>query len=131
MVLASGGYPLLNAMWTMFIFFGWVIWVWLLFTVFSDLFRRDDVSGGGKAGWVLFMLVLPFVGVLVYLIGQGSAMGARQSERQQAAVRRYETAQHNGSNGQSASEISKAKDLLDSGTITTDEFETLKRKALA
>src|SRR4051794_21243856 len=132
MELASSGYPLANAMWTMFVFFAWVIWIWLLFTVFGDLFRRQDVSGWGKAGWTAFMLVLPFVGVLTYLIVQGSDMGQRQSEREQAALRRYETAAHNGStNGHTATEISEAKDLLDSGAITTDEYETLKRKALA
>src|SRR4051812_37970673 len=133
MELASSGYPLANAMWTMFVFFAWVIWIWLLFTVFSDLFQRRDVSGWGKAGWTAFMLVLPFVGVLTYLIVQGSDMGQRQSDRQQAALRKYETAAHNGAatNGHTVSDITEAKGLLDSGAITTDEYETLKRKALA
>src|SRR3954447_6345539 len=133
MVLASSGYPLANAMWTMFVFFACVIWISLLFPVFSDLFRRHDVSGWAKAGWTAFMLVLPFVGVLTYLIVQGTDMGQRQSEREQAALRRYETPSHNGatSNGHTAHEITEAKGLLDSGAITTDEYEVLKRKALA
>src|SRR3954454_23709387 len=99
MIEASSGYPLANAMWTMFVFFAWVIWIWLLITVFSDLFSRQDVSGWGKAGWTALLLVLPFLGVLVYLIGQGGSMGERAAKRQaaaeQAAYRRYE-ATHNG-----------------------------------
>lgn len=130
MVLADSGYPLLNAMWTMFIFFAWIIWLWLLFTVFADLFRRKDVSGWGKAGWTVFLLVLPFIGVLVYLIGQGSAMGQRQSDRAQSAAPYQAAPSANGANGQAA-EISRAKDLLDSGAIDQDEYDTLKRKALA
>ena len=79
MVLADSGYPLANAMWTMFVFFALVIWLWLLFAVFADLFRRKDVSGWGKAGWVVLVLVLPFIGVLIYLITQGDAMGERHA----------------------------------------------------
>ena len=132
MILADSGYPLANAMWTMFVFFAWVLWIWLLFMVFADLFRRKDVSGWGKAGWIVFVLVLPFIGVLTYLIAQGSAMSARQAEREQAQRSQYGARTSPSTpNGHSASEISQAKGLLDSGAINQDEYETLKRKALA
>src|SRR3954453_24268921 len=68
---ADNGYPLLDVMWTMFAFFMWMIWIWLLVSIFSDLFRRPDLSGWGKAGWTALVLVLPFIGVFVYLISQG------------------------------------------------------------
>ena len=136
-VLAASSYPLLNAFWTMLIFFAWVIWIWLLITIFSDLFRRHDVSGWGKAGWTAFMLVLPFVGVLVYMISQGQAMSERRLADAQAQQQGFDsyvrsvaaTSATNGSGG--AAEIAKAKELLDSGAITPTEFESIKQKALA
>ena len=90
-VLAASSYPLLNAFWTMLIFFAWVIWIWLLITIFSDLFRRHDVSGWGKAGWTAFMLVLPFVGVLVYMISQGQAMSERRLADAQAQQQGFDS----------------------------------------
>lgn len=135
-VFASTDYPLLNVMWTMVVFFMWVLWIWLLITVFSDLFRRHDVSGWGKAGWTVMMLVLPFLGVFIYLISQGHAMQDRAMADQKASKAQFDdyvrsvSANGNG-NGHSASEIGQAKQLLDSGAITTDEYETLKAKALA
>src|SRR5215211_8457519 len=72
-VLAAD-YPFLDILWTMLVFFGWVIWFWLLITVFSDLFRRHDTSGWGKAGWTVLLLVLPFVGVLIHMVAQGKHM---------------------------------------------------------
>ena len=83
MIEAASSYPLLDAFWTMIIFFAWVIWFWMLIVIFSDLFRRSDVSGWGKAGWFVLILFLPYIGVLVYLIAQGKHMAER---RQQDAI---------------------------------------------
>jgi hypothetical protein len=80
-VLLAADYPFLNIVWTMLVFFGLVIWLRLLFTVFADLFSRTDISGGGKAAWSVFAIVLPFVGVLVYLSSQGAQMAERMAER--------------------------------------------------
>jgi len=133
-VLASTDYPLASVMWTMVVFFMWILWIWLLITIFSDLFRRRDVSGWGKAGWTVMLLVLPFLGVFIYLISQGHAMQDRAMADQKASKAQFDdyvrSVSSNG-NGHSASEIGQAKRLLDSGAITTDEFETLKAKALA
>ena|SRR5947208_15177551 len=130
---ASSSYPLANAIWTMFVFFAWVIWIWLLITVFMDLFRRHDVSGWGKAGWVALLLVLPFVGVMIYLIAQSKGMAERREAEAQAAQKSFDSyvrsVSPNGHNA--ASEIGQAKDLLDAGSITQDEFDKLKAKALA
>jgi hypothetical protein len=129
-VLLAADYPFLNILWTMIIFFAWVAWFWILITCFGDLFRRHDIGGWGKAAWVVFLIVLPFLGVLVYLIAQHDGMRERsvkQAETQQAAFNRYvrETA------GGSAAEIDKAKQLLDSGAITQVEFDAIKAKALS
>ena len=125
-VLADGNdYPLLDLMWTMFIFFMWVIWIWLLISIFSDLFRRKDLSGWGKAGWTLFVLVLPFLGVLIYLIVNGKGMAERNVKQAQEQVQAAAAIA-----GPSA-QIASAKDLLDQGAISQEEFEALKRKALA
>jgi hypothetical protein len=133
MVLAAD-YPLLNAFWTMMIFFLWVLWFWLLITVFVDLFRRHDMSGWVKALWVIFVIVLPFLGVFVYLISQGRHMAERSDREAQAAQARFDdriktVAGANG--GGAASEIEKASQLLASGAITQAEYDALKQKALA
>jgi Short C-terminal domain/Phospholipase_D-nuclease N-terminal len=125
-------YPLLNIIWTMLVFFGLLIWLRLLFTVFADLFRRHDISGWSKAGWTLFAIVLPFVGVLVYLGTQGEGIAERNAELARAQKARLddyvrETA---GSSGPTA-EIAKAKELLDSGAISQAEFDRVKQKALS
>jgi Phospholipase_D-nuclease N-terminal len=77
--LADSSYPLLNIFWTMFIFFLWVIWIWILIMVFIDIFRSHDLSGGAKALWFLFVLFIPLIGVLVYLIARGGSMGERRA----------------------------------------------------
>jgi len=133
MLEASSSYPLANALWTMFVFFAWVIWIWLLFTIFADLFRRHDTSGWSKAGWTLLLLCLPFVGVMIYLIVESKGMAERRVAETQAAQQSFDsyvrTVSGNGHN--SAQQIGQAKELLDSGSLTKDEFETLKAKALA
>jgi hypothetical protein len=131
-LLLAADYPFLDVMLSMFVFFLWILWFWLLFTVFADIFRRRDISGLGKTGWILFCIFLPFLGVFIYLISQGQHMAERnmaQVQAQQAATDQYvrETA---GSAG-AAGEIERAKNLLDSGAITQDEFNAIKQKALA
>jgi hypothetical protein len=132
MLLASS-YPFLDVLWTMFIFFLWVIWFWLLFTVFVDVFRRHDISGGKKTLWLIFVIILPFLGVFIYIITQNDGMTQRNIERAQAQrsqMDQYvrETA---GASGGAAAEIDTAKQLLDQGAITQAEFDSLKQKALA
>jgi hypothetical protein len=83
MVLADSSYPLLNIFWSMFIFFLWVIWIWVLIWVFIDIFRNHDLSGGAKALWFVFVLFIPLIGVLVYLIAHGGSMGERSAGRAQ------------------------------------------------
>jgi ABC-type Fe3+ transport system permease subunit len=116
----------------MLIFFAWVIWFWLLITVFGDIFRRRDTSGGSKVLWSIFVILLPFLGVFAYMLANHEGMAernVRQAQAQQAQFDQYvrETA---GSGG-AAAEIEKAKALLDSGAITQAEFDALKQKALA
>jgi hypothetical protein len=129
----SSGYPLFELFWTMFIFFAFVLWIWLLIVVFGDLFRRSDIGGWGKAAWTVFLIALPYLAVLVYLIVEGRAMGERRREEAADArahfesdVRTIATDRRRGP----ADEIATAKRLLDHGDITRDEYETLKRKAL-
>jgi hypothetical protein len=130
MVFAAD-YPFLDIFWTMLLFFCWVAWIWMLVIILSDVFRRD-VSGWTKAGWSLFLIVLPFLGAFVYLIAHGKDMGERRLDYAQVTRARYDDhARTVASNGGAAGEIAKAKGLLDSGTITPQEFETLKAKALA
>jgi len=131
-VIASS-YPFADAMWTMLIFFVWILWFWLLFTVWFDVFRRHDISGWGKAGWLIFTIVLPFLGVFVYVIVENDGMTKRSQERAQAQQNELDdyvraTA---GGGGDATAQIEKAKSLLDSGTITQAEFDSLKQKALA
>jgi len=133
MVLAAD-YPLLNAFWTMMIFFLWVLWFWLLITVFTDLFRRNDMSGWVKALWAVFVIVLPYLGVFVYLIANGRHMAERSVRDAQVAQDQFDDHIRSvaGGNGSGpASEIQKANQLLASGAITQAEYDSIKQKALA
>src|SRR5262245_35807311 len=128
----AADYPFADLMWTMFVFFLWVIWFWLLITVFADVFRRHDIGGGAKTLWIIFVIVLPFLGVFVYLISQHDKMADRnvqQARDSQAQVDEYVRSVAGG--GGPAAEIDTAKQLLDSGAITQTEFDSLKAKALA
>jgi len=130
--LTATDYPFLDILGTMLVFFFWVIWIWIVITVLTDLFRRHDIGGWHKAAWVVFVIVIPYLGVLAYLISQHDQMRERAQEQlqaQQAAMDKYvrETAGGSGS----VDEIAKAKELLDAGTITQAEFDSLKAKALA
>ncbi|OLT22283.1 hypothetical protein BJF78_07830 [Pseudonocardia sp. CNS-139] len=137
MVLAATGtgYPLLDLIWTMLVFFGLVLWFWLLFVIFGDLFGRHDVSGWAKAAWTVFLILLPFIGILVYLIAQGRGMGERRRAEAAAARAGFESdvqsiAAKGGGGTGPADQIATAKRLLDEGDITADEYEAVKRKAL-
>jgi type VI protein secretion system component VasK len=130
--LLVASYTFLDVMWTMIVFFAWVIWFWLLITVFSDLFRRHDVSGGAKALWVIFLIVLPYVGVLVYLIAQHQGMADRSLKQQQQAQGQFDDyVKTVAAKSDPADQIAKGKQLLDSGAISQSEFDSLKAKALA
>jgi len=125
-------YPILSLIWMMFMFFVFVLWIWLLISVFMDIFRSSDLSGGLKAVWVLFVIILPFLGVLVYLIARGGKMherAAQQAAQQQQAFDAY-VKQAAGS-GSSVEDLSKLADLKEKGAITDAEFEAQKAKLLA
>ena len=132
MVLAdSSSYPLLNLFWSMFIFFLWVIWIWILIMVFIDIFRSHDLSGGMKAVWFLFVLIIPLVGVLVYLIARGGKMhehAAAQAKQQDQEFRAY--VQEAAGSQTPADQLSKLADLRDRGVISAEEFEREKAKVL-
>ena len=131
-MVTAADYPFLDIFWTIFIFFLWVIWFWILIRVLADIFRRDDLSGWGKAGWTVLVIVLPFLGVFIYLIAHGGDMGKRDVEQAQASQAQFDDHVRSVSaSGGAATEIEKAKQLLDSGAITQSEFEALKAKAVA
>jgi uncharacterized membrane protein YcjF (UPF0283 family) len=121
-------YPFLSVLWTLIVIFAWVIWFWMLIVIFGDLFRRDDISGWAKAIWVIFLIVLPFLGVLIYLVRQSSGMAARHAKQAQAAQAQQAKP---GASSSPASEIENARHLLDNGSITREEFEVIKRKVIA
>jgi hypothetical protein len=126
----AADYPFMDVLWSMIIFFVWVIWIWIVITVLIDVFRRHDIGGFAKALWVIFVVILPWLGVLIYLILEHDGMrdrSVRQAQEQQQAFDQYVREAAGGS----AAEIAKAKELLDSGAITQEEFDALKRKALA
>jgi hypothetical protein len=121
-----------QVMWSMLIFFCWILFFWLLFTVFGDLFRRHDLSGWGKAGWIIFVVFLPFLGVFVYLIANSKGMAERNIKQAQAAQANMDSyVKSVAGSTDPAAQISHGKELLDSGAISQTEFEQLKAKALA
>jgi Short C-terminal domain/Phospholipase_D-nuclease N-terminal len=129
MFLVAADYPFLEILWTMILFFAWVAWIWIVITVLIDVFRRDDIGGWGKAAWVVFVILVPFLGVLIYLIAEHDGMRER-SERQVRAQQQAFDSYVRDTAGGSATEIAKAKELLDSGAITQAEYEAIKQKAL-
>lgn len=120
-----------DLMWSFFVFFAWIIFFWLLFVVFGDLFSRHDLSGWAKAGWTIFVIFLPYLGIFVYLIANGKGMGERSQARAQAAQTDANAYIREVAGSNPAETIASAKALLDSGTITQAEFDQLKAKALA
>jgi hypothetical protein len=129
MVFAAD-YPFLDILWSMLVFFAWVIWFWILITIFADLFRRHDIGGWAKAGWIVLCIVLPFIGVLIYVGTQGHGMAERRAQDTRAAQSEFDTYVRDVAGGPT-NEIAKAKELLDKGTITQAEFDQIKQKALA
>jgi hypothetical protein len=130
--LIAYDYPFLDIFWTMLIFFCWIIWFWLLITVFVDVFRRRDTGGFSKVLWIIFVIVLPFLGVFIYLLVNHDGMAERsirQAQAQQAQMDDYIRSTAGG--GGAAAEIEKAKGLLDSGAISQAEFDSIKAKALS
>ena len=135
MPVIASSYPFLNVLWSMLIFFAWVIFIWIAITVLIDVFRRHDLSGWGKAGWTILIVILPWLGVLIYLIVNHQGMTERRVKEAQTSQAQFDdyvrkTAGTGGGAG-AAGEIEKAKGLLDAGTITQAEFDALKAKALA
>ena len=133
MILASGNsYPLLGVFWTIFEVFLWVIWFWILITVFIDIFRSRDLNGWEKALWFLFVLLIPLIGVLVYLIARGGKMherAVRDQQQQEQAFRTY--VQETASSATPADQLAKLADLRDKGVISAEEFEREKAKVLS
>jgi hypothetical protein len=148
-------YPLLNVFWTMLEFFLWILWFFLLFKILMDIFRSHDMSGWGKAGWIIFVIVLPFLGVLVYVIVRGKSMGQRDMEQAQqadAAFKQYirdaagtsgaegaggaagatgATAAGGGASSSHVEDLNKLVDLKNRGALTDEEFQRAKEKLLA
>ena len=131
MSLLSDYPPFVSVLWTMAVFFAWIIWFWLLITIFSDLFRRHDLGGGAKVLWMIFVIVLPYLGVFVYLIANHDGMAERNVKQQQAAQQQLDDRIRSAAPSSAAADIEKAKQLLDSGAITQAEYDALKAKALA
>ena len=131
-MLVGADYPFLDVFWTMLVFFVWVAWFMLLFRVIGDIFRRHDTSGFAKVLWLVFVIAVPFLGVFVYLIANNQGMAERSIARAQAQQQQFDqSVQSAAGSGGAASEIDKAKQLLDDGTITQSEFDAIKTKALA
>ena len=130
--MIAADYPFLDVFWTMLVFFVWVAWFMLLFRVIGDIFRRHDIGGGAKVLWLIFVIALPFLGVFIYLIAESKGMAERNMQQVQAHQQANDAyIQSVAGSGGAASEIDKAKQLLDSGAITQAEFDALKQKALA
>jgi uncharacterized membrane protein YcjF (UPF0283 family) len=126
-----GNYNFTSFLWDVLVIFAFVIWFWLLIVVFGDIFRRRDISGWGKAAWIILVIILPYFGVFIYLIAEHSGMAERNTQQVQAqqAVADQYIRSVSGSGGP-ASEIETAKNLLDSGAITQAEYDSIKAKAL-
>ena len=129
---SSYSYPLLGAFWTIFEIFLWVIWFWILITIFIDIFRSHDLSGWGKALWFIFVLILPLIGVLVYLIVRGGSMHERAVKEVQQQDEQFRSYVQETAGSQSvADQLAKLADLRDRGVITAEEFDREKAKVLA
>ncbi len=126
-------YPILGLFWTMLMVFIWVAWIFLVFRIFIDIFRSDDLGGWGKALWSIFVIILPFLGVFVYLIARGHSMSERdlaEAKASDAAMQEY-IRQAAGTSTGTADELTKLKELHNQGVLTDDEFAQQKAKLLA
>jgi Short C-terminal domain/Phospholipase_D-nuclease N-terminal len=131
-IVAASGYPLLDAFWTMLWFFLWILWIFLVVRILIDVFRSDDMGGWAKAGWTIFIVLLPLIGVLVYLIARGQGMAKRDVRQQQAAEGAFRdyVREAAGTPASVSDEISKLAALRDSGVLTDDEFAQQKARLL-
>ena len=132
MLVTASSYPFLDILWTTLIFFAWVIFIWIVIVALMDIFRRHDLSGWGKAAWIVFIVIIPWIGVLAYLIVNHDGMNERRTkEARQSQAQFDDYVRKTAGSGGAASEIGQAKQLLDNGTITQAEFDAIKAKALA
>lgn len=130
-MFVGADYPFLDVLWTMLIIFLWIMWFWILITVWTDVFRRRDIGGGMKALWLIFTILTPFLGVFIYLIANNDGMAERNLEQMKAQRAQFDEAvRASAGSGGAAAEIEKAKGLLDSGAISQAEFDAIKAKAL-
>jgi Short C-terminal domain/Phospholipase_D-nuclease N-terminal len=129
-MIIAADYPFLDVLWTLVIFFTWVVWIWIMIVILTDVFRRRDIGGWSKALWVVFLIILPFLGALVYLIANHDGMAQRNVKEAQGQKAEFDDYVRSVAGGPAA-EIEKAKQLLDSGAITQQEFDAIKSKALA
>ncbi len=130
-MLIAASYPFLEVFWTMLVFFAFVVWLSILFTVLGDVFRRDDISGWGKVAWILVVIALPYLGVFIYLIAEQAGMAERASTRRGRPG--HQTAQRSraAAAADPAQQIANGKALLDEGAISPSEFDRIKQQALA
>jgi hypothetical protein len=130
LTVVAASYPFLDVLWSMVIFFAFIIWIWLLITVFADVFRRRDIGGGMKAVWIIFVILLPYLGVLIYLIAEHNGMADRSEAQMQQIKSQQDEYIKSVAGSSPADQIAQAKSLLDSGAISQAEFDALKAKAL-
>jgi len=130
-VLFAADYPFLDVFWTMLVFFVWIAWFFILIRVFADVFRRHDISGFAKVLWLIFVIVLPFLGVFIYLVANSKGMTERDIKQVTDQQQQFDTYVQSVATTGSATEIEKAKQLLDSGAISQSEFDAIKAKALS
>ena len=128
--MVAADYPFMDVLWSMMIFFLFVIWIWILITVFADIFRRRDIGGGMKAVWIIFVILLPYLGVFIYLIAEGHHMAERNAAQMNTARAQQDEYIKSVAGSSPADQIAQAKSLLDSGAITQAAFDALKAKAL-
>ncbi len=132
MLLTATSYPFLSVLWDILIVFCWFLYIWLAIVAFTDIFRRRDISGWAKAAWIFLIVIIPWLGVLIYLIANHDGMADRNEKQSRAMHAQFDQAVRQAADkGGPASEIETAKKLLDAGTITQAEFDSIKAKALA
>ncbi len=131
MLVIASSYPFLNILWDILILFAWFIFLWIAITVLIDVFRRRDISGWAKAAWVVFVVILPWIGVLIYLIVNHDGMADRRYKEAATAQSQFDDyVRQTAASASPTAEIEKAKKLLDDGTINQAEFDAIKAKAL-
>ena len=132
MPVLAADYPFMDVLWSMLIFFCFFLWIWIAITCFADIFRRHDIGGFAKTLWCIFVIILPFLGVFIYLIAEGKSMAERNAKQMADSQAQFDDyVRSTAAAGGSAGEIAKANELLQSGAITQAEFDALKAKALA